>query len=298
MKKENSREFFLTQDWFSILKAGFNIDILSITINEDINYRVPVFHKGPFRIAYPGFPIGAMPENCDTTLIADILKNKNRSFDLLRLWCSGLASCGESTHKPSSLIPETVIYDLTCWSEGVLPAAVRRNLRKAKKSGLHIRPASIEDVKVVYSLYLDMIKKRKGNMRYNMNYFHELISVAQGSSHLFVDVAETSTGRVVSMIVTASHGGDAYYLHGATDFGYTNLRPADILMFKAISAAHDRGDNAFSFLPSPRKQDGLIRFKEKWGGKTQITPVYDYFGQKFGGVILKGLLSMKSWLNS
>ena len=135
-------------------------------------------------------------------------------------------------------------------------------------------------------------------MRYNKSYFYELIKVSQGSSRLFVDVAETSTGRVVSMIVTASHGGDSYYLHGATDFNYGHMRPSDMLMCKAIRAAHDRRDRSFSFLPSPRKQEGLIRFKEKWGGETLLTPVYDHYGKKFSGVILRGLILMRSWLIS
>ena len=63
-------------------------------------------------------------------------------------------------------------------------------------------------------------------------------------------------------------------------------------MMEAISSAAGKGLSAFSFLPSPSAQVGLVRFKEKWGGVSQETPVYDLYGNNIPSKVLKALIAV------
>lgn len=274
--------------WLEVLEAGLGAKSVEIVLPGDKYMFVPVFRKGPFRVAYPGFPMGDVQliENIDWLKAVDETVAAT-SWDMLRLWQSCLVGQVRTRIQPSSWIPETCITDLQSWDPSGLPSAVKRNVRKARKLDVSIEPAMRADAQTLFELYSSMIVQRKGALRYTLAYFEELVKASLDASHLHVNVARSAKGELLSMLVSLYSQKKAYYLHGAIHATYTHMRPADLLMHDAICHAKSKGMKAFSFLPSPVGQPGLIRFKEKWGGVTLMTPVYDCFRPTARGAALR-----------
>jgi len=296
MDTQIQKQFFHSYDWFSIIHDG-----LGATINDNqcISQGIPIFRKGPFRIAYPGFPIGDIPSSIKKSLSCNPHQNSvSEKWELLRLWQSVLVNQCQTYQKHSGRIPETAIHDLQNWNISQLSSSIRRNIKKADRSNVRIDEANENDAPYIYKLYKEMIKTHKGKMRYSLPYFNALVKVSRNNPNLMVKIAHSTKGDIISMLVSAYHKGNAYYLHGATNPHYLNMRPADTLMFDTLQSAKQKNIRSFSFLPSPIGQDGLIRFKEKWGGTTSMTPVFDLFQStprsKFLGLSLKAINFLQS----
>ena len=66
-----------------------------------------------------------------------------------------------------------------------------------------------------------------------------------------------------------------HYLHGAIDYEHRKSLPNDLLIYNAILWAKENNAIAFNLMSSPRKQLSLIKYKEKWGGKTSPNITYE-----------------------
>ncbi len=298
MQHSDNNNFFQSDVWLSILNDGLGAELFDCTIKNQEVYRAAIFCKGPFRIIYPGFPVGDVPSYCLSFLLASekMEAPMGKRWQLLRLWQSSVFEQWKTNKKPSSWIPETVITDLSAWSVESLSPSIRRNIKKAYKSDLKIESAIEKDANSLFGLYRKMILQKKGEIRYTQNYFKELIKKGKGDPDLQINIARTSDGVLASMLVCVHHKGNAFYLHGATDEKYSHMRPADLLMFDAIQFAHKKNLKSFSFLPSPINQPGLIKFKEKWGGTTVMTPVFDCYQYSIGAAALRLAFAVRHFL--
>ena len=277
-----------------ILRESLGAKILELNAEEQSPFLVPIFSKGPFRVLYPGFPVGDIPPGyCTLLSTRNFPRGEGGPIHMVRIWQSQLLQTCRFTSGTTNILHETVIEDLQAWAPDRLPGSIHRNLKRARKSGLQLEPPSTSDSTSMFRLYESTVTRRGGALRYNQKYFHSLAAQSRHNDSLDPLVARTPDGRIAGMIVTAYHNGRAFYLHGGLDESCQSLRPSDLLMSTAILRAKAAGMQSFSFLPSPADQPGLIRFKEKWGGTTYLTPTRDLFTPSLAGTTLRFLLTLK-----
>jgi len=295
MTNDHKGEFFHSLGWMEIIRYGLGAEIRRIDEGSSRPFSIPIFQKGPFRIVYPGFPVGAIPmEYCRLLEDPTGLDDRVGPWHMVRIWQSTVLNPCQTRRHTNSMVVETTIPDLHSWDPARLSSAIHRNLKKANRSGLRIEPAEKSDSSRIYALYHATIRRKGGNLRYTESYFQALIDASRKQNDIQVHTARTPDRKIASMLVCAYHRGRAFYLHGATDAGCSSMRPADLLMFNAIDRAKAQGMTAFSFLPSPREQSGLIRFKEKWGGTSMENPAHDIYRLSPGGWALNLVVRLRN----
>lgn len=266
-------DLFHSSAWQSVLRRGFRCTSVYLWDGQArAGCALPIFPVGPFRVGYLGFPAGGGIGTLSAP--AGIAENLNRfSFghriDAIRVPISAFSRPQLSTHQ-SVLAPETAILDLPGWSADQLSPALRRNLRKFQRSDLALRP-SVEverDAERYHRLYRGTVKRHRGRRRYGRAYFRALLELSLTSDRLRCTGAYAGE-ELAGFLVSASSGATVFYLHGASDPRFQKARPSDALFQDAILWAKSLGADLFDMMSSPRSQQGLIRFKEKWGGTTR-----------------------------
>ena len=170
--------------------------------------------------------------------------------------------------------PETAITGLQNWEIRDASNNVRRDLKKARNSGLEFLESAGPDLAdSVYALYRDTIHRHKGSLRYSHAYFSNLLRLSQAEPKLRVSVA-LDAGDVVAFNVSAIDGPGSYYLHGGMNPDASSNRPGALLMSAAIHWAREAGCESFNFMSSPADQPSLVQYKEKWGGETRAQRTY------------------------
>jgi hypothetical protein len=269
--------FFNSIEWLSLMNKAFNTKTLYIyDRNQDFKTTISIFKAGPFRIGYLGFPT--------TTILGEgkitnesILKIKEAKtltrLHLLRIPTSSFLD-NHDLNLYSDKTPESAIPDLQVWSENQLSSAVRRNIRKAKKSGIKITDATEQNFdNIFFRLYSDTVKRNNGTVRYNKKYFNLLIALSQKDPAIRCSIAKIN-GEFAGYMIVVLDNNVAYYLHGASILHYRQFRPNDLLFTEAITWAKERGMKTFNFMSSPVDQPSLVRYKEKWGAETRMQHVY------------------------
>ncbi len=74
-------------------------------------------------------------------------------------------------------------------------------------------------------------------------------------------------GRPVAGILTMNHGKTMYYKYGGSDARFNHLGATPMLFWQAIQAAKSAGMEELDFGRSDLGNQGLIRFKERWGAQ-------------------------------
>jgi len=259
-------DFFNSPEWHTVLEEGFGCRSFYFTDPEEMRgISANIFTIGPFRIAYIAFPVSI---DCPTALIA---KSSEIPFpvriDELRITLRDPSSF-DMEGLTGVVLPETVISNLQEWCVESLPGSLRRNLRKAKAYGLEIADATEEgQAEILFDLYHQTVIRHGGSVRYNLSYFQALVRLSLKDKRLRVMLARHGEDAV-GFLTAAISNDTAYYLHGASRATAMHLRPSDLLFSEAISWARAEGANAFNMLASPAHQPGLVRYKEKWGGRT------------------------------
>jgi CelD/BcsL family acetyltransferase involved in cellulose biosynthesis len=113
-------------------------------------------------------------------------------------------------------------------------------------------------------------RRRLGSLTYPRGFF-ALLKKSLGDL-VRIDVASLS-GKPIAMMVTSSFAGTAIYHYGASLADTRNVRPNNLLLWNAIRWAHSRGAGVLDLGTSLLAQNGLIRFKESWGGSS--APIYN-----------------------
>jgi lipid II:glycine glycyltransferase (peptidoglycan interpeptide bridge formation enzyme) len=175
---------------------------------------------------------------------------------------------------PCQRNPETVIENLQSWSLGSVSKNLRRDVKKAQRSGIRVSRASRSVLGgKLYDIYSQTVKRHGGALRYNAGYFQGLLDLAVCQPRLRVLIASLD-GHVAGFAVTARHGGTTCYLHGGADPEHRKNSPSDLLLDRAIHDAQRDGSQKFNLMASPDDQPSLVRYKEKWGGVTRDLRTY------------------------
>jgi len=271
----SSNALFGSADWQHLLEASFGARTL-YAWNGSAGTAVTVFGVGPFSVAYLGFPAGSIAVSHDT--IAPVISRIRtlkapRGATCLRIPVSAFGDRYELRY-PHVVNPETAIADLQSWDLMGVSKKLRRDLRRAERSGLHVRLVHDQALGPhIYGMYRDSVKRHRGSLRYSPTYFTLLLELAELSPAVRVYVAELAS-EIVGFATVVRHGDMAYYLHGGAIAEARNLSPSDVILGTAIAAAKTAGCEAFNLMASPADQPNLVQYKEKWGGETRPLETY------------------------
>lgn len=157
----------------------------------------------------------------------------------------------------------------------------RRTRNRMARSSLRIERATAADASEIYRLYSETIARHRGSIRYRERYFCAMAErttlVARNNDHL------------CGFVSFARRGSEAFYLHGGHSLGARALYPSDQLFYSMIMSAKNEGLTSFDFLPSPKGQRALLRYKEAWGGVTSPFLVSDVSLRRIRGMALNYL---------
>lgn len=84
----------------------------------------------------------------------------------------------------------------------------------------------------------------------------------------------TIDSRIIGFTADLAYGDTVTYWDGATMPEHRSLRPADALIRATIDWGLGKGCRWLNLGGSPPGADGLVRFKENWGGQERSYPVY------------------------
>lgn len=248
---------FRSAAWQALFKQGFDAELVFG------QWTYMIFDWGPFRIAYPDFPVGGrgQPSREDVRLL------RENGVDVVRL--SGEARIENLKH-----LPVTIITDLKHWNSNRLPAQVKRKLRKSRRMSLKIVPCSNDDGAVLYELYRKTLEAKKGTERYTQRYFRALAELSEKDERLIVLLAKVED-TAIGFIAGAIEGENAIYLHGGTDRNYAAYRSGYTLMEELLLQLKEKGAQTCNLLASPADQPSLVNYKESWGGTTHKQAHWD-----------------------
>lgn len=274
---ERSAALFHSRSWQGLLEQGFGCQTIYAWNEEsESGAALSVFKAGPFDIAYLGFPVGGMLGNNlpdINSLLAWRKSEISRTLTCIRIPASAFQDPIDLPLAFESN-PETAICQLQDWDLAAASQNIRRNVKKARNSGLSIiEPSNAADGKALFRIYRATVKRHGGALRYNERYFSALISLASCEPRLRVLVARFE-GDIAAFIVVAIHGRTAYYLHGGTDMAHRQWSPAALLFDETIRWARDEDCDCFNLMSSPNDQPSLVEYKEKWGGETRRHKTY------------------------
>jgi hypothetical protein len=240
----------------------------------DIAFLLTVFLAGPFRVGYLGFPAGGTLGESLQSSHAKALREARLPMDVLRVPVSAFGPRFETDRDPVAT-PETAVIDLSAWDLAALPK-LRRDLNKARRAPVQVVDLGGEgDWAPIYHLYCDTVTKHGGNLRYTPAYFAGLLRLA-ARSPLLRCMGALAQGSLAGFVVVALNSGTGYYLHGATAAEWRSTGVSDLLVYTALEWAREQGMECFNLMASPPAQAGLVRYKEKFGGTTQLHYSYEF----------------------
>ncbi|MBL8132446.1 MAG: GNAT family N-acetyltransferase [Anaerolineae bacterium] len=143
----------------------------------------------------------------------------------------------------------------------------RRAIHKAQADGVSIRPArDLDDVRRFFELHL-RVRKYKYQMiaqpfRFFERIWHHFLEAGQGVLLL----AEQGSG-IVGATLLLQWQDTLYYKFNASDLSHLDCRPNDLLVWEAMRWAKAHGLEWLDFGLSDWDQEGLIRFKRKFGAE-------------------------------
>ena len=266
---------FGTTSWQSFLESSFGCRTIYGS-NDEQGVAVTVFKAGPFEVGYLGFPAGTTigPAVDLRALLSDFLGSSLGGKPVcIRISPSAFSRSADLDLKFVQN-PETAIVDLQGWDCMSVSKKLRRDIRKADKSGLI--PVEISDPAqgdAIYRMYEETVRRHQGSMRYTREYFEGLIRLSLTNDRVRI-VGVSTEERLAGFAVTIRDRGTSYYLHGGTDPALRHLCTSDLLIRDVTSQARSDGSDCFNFMASPQDQPMLVRFKEKWGATTRQLNTY------------------------
>jgi lipid II:glycine glycyltransferase (peptidoglycan interpeptide bridge formation enzyme) len=156
-----------------------------------------------------------------------------------------------------------------------------------------IRPGvSREDIKIFYQLYLASMERNRAVAKYPFHWFeaiHEEMGKRQLSFFLFAELDRAPLAGVVLIGSPTS----MHYFHNGSRYEFLKFCPNELLVHASLEKAIEQGHGIFDFMGSDPEDLSLIKFKEKWGGRsvdlhTFVKDVRPFrckvweFGKRFG----------------
>ena len=143
---------------------------------------------------------------------------------------------------------------------------IRVNLRKAKRRGLDFQIHNDRKALDIFFQLHTLTRRKLGVPVQPRSYFDrlqtEIIEIGMGNIGIV-----TKQNRPIAAGVLLSSNRRLIYKYAASDPDALADRPNDWLVYHCIKMAVDNGCKYFDFGISEKAQEGLRRFKKKWGAE-------------------------------
>ena len=154
----------------------------------------------------------------------------------------------------------------------------RRNIRQSENRGVRVEwGKSRQDLQTFYHLHLET-RRRQGVPVQPWKFFEQLIKNVIETGHGFILLAYHEN-QCLAGALFLYHNKTVTYKYGASIHDQLNLRPNNLIFWKAIQWACENDFTLFDFGKTDHKNIGLREFKSKWGSEEQ-TLVYSFLSTK------------------
>jgi len=143
---------------------------------------------------------------------------------------------------------------------------VRRDVRVGEKAGLVIRPMRHEDFPAFHAMLGEVHARNAAATAIGPAFYEALWDelVPDGTAEFLI--AEKD-GVPVAATVGIHDPPTTYYFAACSHSDAFRMAPNDLLVHHLINHAFEHGSQQFDFLSSSADDEGLIRFKAKWGSE-------------------------------
>lgn len=156
---------------------------------------------------------------------------------------------------------------------------ILRAVRKASRCGVTVREASsVQDVRRWYRLYLETMRTHATPPR-PLRFFETMWAFLASRGHLRLLLAERQAGSRTVLLagsVFLRHGTTVIYAFNGRDRGQLEFRPNDAIHWHAITEACRAGFRRYDLGEVDPRNQGLARFKTKWGAEPSGLYRYRY----------------------
>jgi len=154
--------------------------------------------------------------------------------------------------------------------------SVRWGIRKAEKSELIVKQGkTLRDYKIFYELETET-RKRQGSPLYPFEFFRALLELLN-TNKCKLYLAYYADKPIAGIIILNYKNYSIYgYSASVSDRRYLRYQPTNLLLWTIIKDLHNLRYRVFDFGITPSSNEGLLKFKKRWGTKTEKIPYY-YF---------------------
>jgi hypothetical protein len=269
---------FYQSVWSDALRRGLGGQPLYFCFREggEIVAGLPgiLFNFKFFKIYYSSIPFGnLLGEKEYFPALMELVEKEfeRRGIDQVRIAESPFSE----SYRPSSyqsLSAKVSLLDLRgADKEGIwnnYKKYIRRDVRKAEKSGVTIRSGSSgEDTRLFYDLYLASMERNRAAAKYPYQWFRVLCEGEPGKSLGTIRFAVLDE-RAIAGVVLVHSTTTTHYFHNGSRGESLKYCPNELLVHQSIEEAIERRASCFDFMGSDKKDLSLIHFKEKWGSRS------------------------------
>lgn len=154
-------------------------------------------------------------------------------------------------------------------------SAVRRAVRKAAASDIQIEFRRSAEAAGTFHRLLCQTRQRHGVPPQPLRFFQQLHEHVLARNQGWIVLA-TLGGRAIAGAVFVHFGSSALYKYGASDETFQELRPNNLVMWRAIEWHARAGFTTLDFGRTDMHNAGLRRFKLAWGTRERVIEYVRY----------------------
>lgn len=162
----------------------------------------------------------------------------------------------------------------TLW--GNMHESTRRAIRKAERQGVELSVESSEEgLRRFFGMHLGIRKRKYGLLAQPYSFFRNIWREFIRPGHGCVMLARYQ-GEFIGGVIFLEWKDKLYYKFNASLPEHLSHRPNDLVIWKGIQYAAQRGLVGLDFGLSDWDQEGLVRYKRKFGGEEKTISFLRY----------------------
>jgi len=278
--------FFHTSAWAKVLHESYRYKPLYFTLIENgkLSALLPIMEINSFLTGSRGVSL-PFADHCPP-----IAENENEFNEIFKEvinygkkanWKAIDLKCCVNYLRGTTLPHETFLthdLDLSKKEQEIFSAfrdSTKRNIKKANQKGLRVTiDNSRESVKEYYRLNC-VTRKKHGIPPQPYHFFSKIYEHILSRKKGYVVLAEYQK-KVVAGAVFFHFRNQAIFKYGSSDPKFLQLRPNNMVMWKAIKWYSQNEATTLNFGRTELKNKGLIQFKRGWGTTEEILNYYKY----------------------
>ena len=143
-------------------------------------------------------------------------------------------------------------------------SSTQRKILRAEREKLTYQEGRSQSLLESFFELTILTRRRHGVPPQPLRWFRNLLGCLGESANIMVAYKDW---KPVASIFTLRHRNTLTYKYGCSDARFHNLGGTHLLFWRAMQSAKDHGLTVFDLGRSTVQNEGLIRFKERWGAK-------------------------------